>query len=61
MSHTKLGKEIVKFGYMKSLKKSLLWKFYFLEDVDIDSLLVSKEISSCQKNYKYFIDSLWDA
>ena len=56
-----MGKEIVKFGYMKSLKKSLLWKFYFLEDVDIDSLLVSKEISSCQKNYKYFIDSLWDA
>ena len=32
----------------------------FLEDVDIEKVLVSEKISSGEKNYKYFIDYLYN-
>ena len=41
-------------------------KFYrhktpiFLRDVDIEKVLVSKKISFGEKNYKYFIEYLYD-
>ena len=34
-------------------------KTYFLKDVDIEKVLVSKKISSSEKNYKYFTVSLY--
>ena len=33
---------------------------YFLEDVDIEKTLVISKISSGEKNYKYFIDYLYN-
>ena len=30
-------------------------KIHFLEDVDIDNILISDKVSSGKKNYKYFI------
>ena len=30
-------------------------KIHFLEDVDIDNILISDKVSSGEKNYKYFI------
>ena len=62
LSHIKLSKEILTFGDIE-IKKS---KFYhdkstiFLKDVNIEKVLVSKKISSGEKNYKYFIGSLYD-
>ena len=32
----------------------------FLKDVDIEKVLISKKISSDEKNYKYFIDYLYN-
>ena len=41
---------------LKLRKKNLPSKdYYFLEDVDIEKLLVSNKISLGEKNYKYFI------
>ena len=41
-----MGKEIITFGDILPLKK-----FYFIEDVDIDNVLESNEISPGEKNY----------
>ena len=52
-----MGKEILTFGDIEMEKN----RFYrrksiiFLEDVDIEKLLVSNNISSGEKNYKHFI------
>ena len=35
-------------------------KVLFLEDTDIEKLLVSNEISSSGKNYKYFVNYLYN-
>ena len=55
-SHIKLSKEILTFGDIEIEKH----KFHchkspiFLKDVDIENVLISKKISSGEKNYKYF-------
>ena len=57
-----MGKEIIMFDDIEIEKH----KFHsyespiFLEDVDIDSVLVSNKISSDEKNYKCFIGYLHD-
>ena len=57
-----MGKEILTFNNIQ-IEKS---KFYrhktpiFLEDVDIQKVLVSSKISFGEKNYKYFISYLYD-
>ena len=57
-----MGKEILTFGNTEIEKN----KFYrhmtpiFLEDVDIEKVLVSKKISFGEKNYKYFIGSFYN-
>ena len=63
LSHIKVGKEILTFGEIKTEKN----KFYrhktpvFLKDVDTEKVLVlSKKISSGEKNYKCFIGSLYN-
>ena len=33
---------------------------YFLEDIDIEKVLVSNNISSGEKNYEYFIGYLYN-
>ena len=44
------------FHYWKWRSKiSLLWKSYFLSDVDIENIFISKKISSCNNYCKYFI------
>ena len=35
-------------------------KFNFLKGVDIDDILMSKNVPSCEKNYKYFISYMDD-
>ena len=35
-------------------------KSYYLEDVNIQNLLVSNKIFFCEKNYKYIIGCLYD-
>ena len=40
--------------------KFYCYKSPFLEDVDIEKVLVSSNISSVQKNYKYFIGYLYN-
>ena len=55
-SYIKMGKKILTFGNIEIEKKNLPSKdSYFLEDVDIEKLLVSNKISLGEKNYKYFI------
>ena len=57
-----MGKEILTFGCNENKKH----KFYrykcpiFLEDIDIKNVLVSHNISSGKKNYKYFVDYLYN-
>ena len=57
LSHIKMGKKNLTFGYIETEKK----KFYhhkgpiFVKDLDIGKVLLSKKISSGEKNYKYFI------
>ena len=51
-----MGKEILTFGDTEIEKKIYRHKSpIFLEDVDIEKILVSKKISSGEKFYKYFI------
>ena len=57
-----MGKEILMLGDIQIEKN----KFYhhkspiFLQDVDIEKILVSNKISSDEKNYKYFIGCLYN-
>ena len=57
-----MGKEILIFHDIEMEKN----KFYlhksptFVEDVDTEKVLVSKKISSGEKNYKYFIGHLYN-
>ena len=57
-----MGKEILLFGHIEIEKN----KFYrnktpiVLEDPDIEKVLVSKEICFDEKNYKSFIDYLYN-
>ena len=50
-----MGKEILKFVDIEIEKKNFS---YFLKDVDIEKVLVSKKKSSGERNYKYFIGYL---
>ena len=58
-----MGKETLTFGDIeieKKKKKFTAIKILFLKkDVDIEKVLLSNKISSSEKNYKYFIDSLY--
>ena len=60
LSHIKIDKEILTFGDIEIEKN----KFYhhksciFYKDVDIEKVLVSNNILSGEKNYKYFIGYL---
>ena len=59
-----MGKEMLTFGDIK-LKKNNFTAiktpiFFYLKDVDIEKALVSKKISFSDKNYKYFIGSLYN-
>ena len=50
-----MGKEIITFGDNEIEKhKITAMKIQFLEDVDIDNMLISGKISSVAKNYRYF-------
>ena len=55
-----MGKEVLTFGGNEIEKN----KFYYhkipilLKDVDIEKVLVSKKILSCEESYKYFIGYL---
>ena len=57
-----MGKEIVTFGNIEIEKN----KFYchrtpiFLEDVDIEKVLISSKIYFGEKNYKYLIGYLYN-
>ena len=57
-----MGKEKLALVNIEIKKK----KFYhhkspiFLKDVDIEKVLISKKISSDEKNYKYFIGYLYN-
>ena len=57
-----MGKEILTFGDIEIEKD----KFYyyktpiFLDDVNINNILVSNKIFSDEKNYKYFTGYLYD-
>ena len=52
------------FGYTEKKKKQqqnfTAVKVLFLENLDIENVLVSKNISSGKKNYKHFIGYLYD-
>ena len=54
-----MGKEILTFGDFEIENLYLYLYLYespiFLEDVDIDNMLVSNKISSGEKNFKHFI------
>ena len=60
--HIKMGKGILTFGNIEIEKN----KFYcrkapiFLKNVDIEKVIVSNKISLDKKNYKYFIDYLYN-
>ena len=60
--HIKMVKEIITFGGIEIDKhKSNCYKSpIFLEDVNIEKVLVSNKISSDEKNYKYFFVYLYD-
>ena len=56
-----MGKEIKKFSDIEIEKKKFAAiKVPFLEDLDIDNALVTKKVSSGDKNYEYFIGYLYD-
>ena len=56
-----MEKEIIRFGNIDIEKQKFdHYNSYFLEDIDIDNVLVSNKISSGEKNCKYFIDYLYD-
>ena len=60
----KMGKEILTFGDFEIENLYLYLYLYespiFLEDVDIDNMLVSDKISSGEKNFKHFIGYFCD-
>ena len=59
--HIKMSKEIITFSDIEIEKTSFTAiKVLFLEDLDIDNALVTKKISSGEKNYEYFIGDLYD-
>ena len=60
-----MSKEILTLGDTKLKKFSFttirpLFFYHYLKDVDIEKVLVSKKISFSDKNYKYFICSLYN-
>ena len=57
-----MGKEILTFGdtEIEKNKFQCLKNSIFLEDVDIEKVLVSNKISSGEKIYKQFIDCLYN-
>ena len=59
LSHVKRIEET--FGDTEIIQKNHCYKSpIFLEDVDIENVLASNNISSAEKNYKYFIGYLCD-
>ena len=58
----KMGKETLTFGdfEIENHKLYLYESPIFLEDVDIDNMLVSDKISSGEKNFKHFIGYFCD-
>ena len=50
-----MGKEILTYGDIKTV-----FKPYFLEDEDIQKVLVTKKIFPGEKDYKYFTGYLYD-
>ena len=55
-----MGKEIIMFDDIKIEKFRQYKSPIFLEDVDINNIIVSNKIFSGEKNYKYFIDCMCD-
>ena len=56
-----MSKEMLMFRDIELKKKTLPQKnSYFLKDVDIEKIFVSNKISFGEKNYKYFIDYLYN-
>ena len=57
-----MDKEIIKFGDIEIEKHKFhcYENLIFLEDVDINNVLISNKISSGEKSYKYFIGYLDD-
>ena len=57
-----MAKETIMFGNIETEKQNFLcYKSpIFLEDVDIDNVVVSDKISSGKRNYRYFIGYLYD-
>ena len=57
-----MAKETIMVGNIETEKQNFLcYKSpIFLEDVDIDNVLVSDKISSGKRNYRYFIGYLYD-
>ena len=45
---------------MKKVHFTAMKVLFFLKHIDIDKLLVCGKISSGEKNYKYFIDYLYN-
>ena len=57
-----MGKKILMFCDVE-IEKNKLYRHktpIFLEDVDIEKVLVSNKISSDEKNYKYFVGYLYN-
>ena len=50
-----MNKEIVAFGDNKIEKSKFHHCKKLIDDVDIDNILISNNISSCRKNYQHFI------
>ena len=51
LSHIKMGRKVLAFGGIELKKKLLpLKNLFFLQDIDIEKVLVSNKISSSQKN-----------
>ena len=60
LSHVKIGREILTFRDIE-LEKTKFYRYkspIFLNDADIEKVLVSKKISLREKGYKYFIGYL---
>ena len=58
-----MGKNILTFGNIETEKKIFFYQLkspFLLKDVDTEKVLVSKKISSGEKNYKYFIGYLYN-
>ena len=57
-----MAKEILMFRYIEieKINFTTIRLLFFLRDVDIEKVLVSKKISFGEKNYKYFIGYLYN-